>query len=57
MQAQRRAQQNKQFWFLLFDGDGLTYEALSTMDLAEYYECVAAKELFVKHLKELQNKK
>ena len=27
------------------------------MDLAEYYECVAAKELFVKHLKELQNKK
>ena len=29
----------------------------AAMDLAEYYECVAAKELFVKHLKELQNKK
>lgn len=42
---------------MLFDGDGLTYEALSGMDMAKYYECVAAKEMFVKQLKELQNKK
>lgn len=42
---------------MLFDGDGLTYEALSAMDMAKYYECVAAKEMFVHHLEELRKKK
>ena len=25
---------------MLFDGDGLTYRALKSMDMAEYYECI-----------------
>ena len=41
---------------MLFDGDGLTYQDLKGMDMAEYYECVAAKEMFVAHIKEQQDK-
>lgn len=54
--AQRRATRNKQFWFMLFDGDGLTYRDLKSMDMAEYYECIAAKKMFVQQLKEQQQK-
>ena len=35
---------------MLFDGDGLTYSDLKAMDLAEYAECIAAKEMFIQHL-------
>ena len=37
---------------MLFDGDGLTYRDLKSMDMAEYYECIAAKKMFVQQLKE-----
>ena len=40
---------------MLFDGDGLTYTDLKSMDMAEYYECIAAKK-FVQQLKEQQQK-
>lgn len=39
---------------MLFDGDGLTYKDLKGMDMAEYYECIAAKEMFVAHIREQQ---
>lgn len=42
---------------MLFDGDGLAYSDLKGMDMAEYYECIAAKEMFVAFLKEKQNEK
>lgn len=42
---------------MLFDGDGLTYEDLKKMDLAEYQECITAKSMFVQHLEQLRNKK
>ena len=41
---------------MLFDGDGLTYRDLKSMDMAEYYECIAAKKMFVQQLKEQQQK-
>lgn len=41
---------------MLFDGDGLTYRDLKSMDMAEYYECIAAKKMFVQQLKEQQKK-
>lgn len=41
---------------MLFDGDGLTYQDLKGMDMAEYYECVAAKEMFVAYIREQQDK-
>jgi serine phosphatase RsbU (regulator of sigma subunit) len=41
---------------MLFDGDGLAYSDLKGMDMAEYYECIAAKEMFVAFLKEKQTR-
>ena len=41
---------------MLFDGDGLTYRDLKSMDMPENYECIAAKKLFVQQLKELHQK-
>ena len=41
---------------MLFDGDGLTYRDLKARDMAEYYECIAAKKMFVQQLKEQQQK-
>lgn len=41
---------------MLFDGDGLTYRDLKSMHMAEYYECIAAKKMFVQQLKEQQQK-
>ena len=52
--ARRRARRNKQFWFLVFDGNGLGYQDIKVMDMAEYYECIAAKEIFVAFLKDQQ---
>lgn len=48
---QQRARRNKAFWFLLFDSGSITYTELSHMDMAEYYECLAAKEMYVDMLK------
>ena len=41
---------------MLFDGDGLTYRDLKSMDMAEYYECIAAKRCLSSQLKEQQQK-
>jgi len=42
---------------MAFDGDAISYEDLKNMDMAEYCECVAAKELFIKALEEQRKKK
>jgi hypothetical protein len=49
--AQERASSNKAFWYLIFDGGGLSYSELRDMDAATFYECLAAKSLYVAELK------
>ena len=47
----RRAKRNKQFWYMVFDGAGISYSELSAMNAADYYECLAAKQLWVEDIK------
>ena len=42
---------------MVFDGDALSYQDMLHMDMAEWAECVAAKEMYVEHLKKLTKQK
>ena len=41
--AQRRARRHREFWCMVFAGNGLTYAELKNMDFAEYREAVEAR--------------
>lgn len=47
----RRAKRNRAFWYLIFDGAGISYSELSAMGAEDYCECLAAKELWVEEIK------
>lgn len=40
---------------MVFDGNALSYTDMKAMDMAEWAECLAAKELFVAHVKAKQD--
>jgi hypothetical protein len=40
---------------MVFDGNALSYTDLKNMDMAEWAECIAAKEMFVAHVKAKQD--
>jgi len=42
---------------LIFDSGGLTFADLSAMDAADYYECLAAKELYIAAIQEKNNER
>ncbi len=45
--AIRRAKANKEFWCMVWSGNGVTYTEMMQMDLAEYREAVQAKILYI----------
>ena len=45
--ARRRAKAKKEFWCMVWSGNGLTYTEMMQMDLAEYREAVEAKILYI----------
>ena len=44
--ARNRAKRNKEFWLMVYTGQGLSYADLRGMDLGEFREAVGAKILF-----------
>lgn len=45
--AYRRARANRDFWCMVWSGNGVTYTELQQMDLAKFAECIAAKDLWI----------
>ncbi len=46
-EARRRARAKKEFWCMVWSGNGVTYTEMMRMDLAEYREAVEAKVLYI----------
>ena len=44
--AHRRAVRNKAFWMMVYGGNGLSYQELREMDMADYREAVEARILY-----------
>lgn len=44
--ANQRARKHKEFWTMVYTGQGISYTELKTMIIEEYTEAVEAKVLF-----------